>query len=203
MDYQDLIDELRDLATWCASDSAKEALYHESADAITALRAEVERLRDLFDTARKLVLVAVAHGMPIDDDVLKVRNHESADATTALRAEVERLRQEQWDNYAKWMGIVGCALTPAQPEVPAIIDHYLRVSQEVGPLRAEVARLRVENAFFRDRLEIISAKMDGEHVWRFSSGWPPFVGPNVDEVMRRVVESLQSGPATTKNDCPL
>ena len=66
---------------------------------------------------------------------------------------------------------------------------------EIRQLRAEVERLRVENAFFRDRLKIISAKADGEHVWRFYSHWTPFVGPNVDEVMRRVIESLPAPPA--------
>lgn len=46
MGYQDLIDELRELTAGCASDSAMAALYTESAEAITALRAEVERLRE-------------------------------------------------------------------------------------------------------------------------------------------------------------
>lgn len=41
---------------------------------LNAQHAEIERLRELFDKARKLVLDAVAHGMPIDDDVITVRN---------------------------------------------------------------------------------------------------------------------------------
>lgn len=125
----------------------------------------------------------------------------------SLLDEVKRLQAELEDCNGKALRWSRAAAAFERDAVDSRYAAELAKSESraargrVAVLAADVERLQAENAFFRGRLEIISVKMDGEHVWRFSSGWPPFVGPNVDEVMRRVVEALQSGPATTKNDC--
>lgn len=57
---------------------------------------------------------------------------EAALADSASKdAEIERLTEERWDNYQKWLNIIGQPLTPTQPEVPALIDHALRAYSEL------------------------------------------------------------------------
>lgn len=54
----------------------------------------------------------------------------------------------------------------------------------------EFAYLREENFFLKARYAMHSPKMDGEHQWLAVNRWPKFIGPTIDEAVRRVMEEL-------------
>ena len=110
-----------------------------------------------------------------------------------LAAEVERL-DERFD------AVRDAAHAEAKRVFPATVIES-RIGGEphaddlCSMLAAEVERLQQECSFWRDRLRIASAKMDGQHVWRLSSSdWPPLVGPNADAVVRNALEAIRSQP---------
>ena len=104
MNYQALIDDLSDLATRYAGDSAMAALCRESALAIQSLRATVAELR----VGEHFHAVAVQ------------QRDQAWTELTALRAEVELLREE----VAMYRSALANALMIPQPrQVPPCLPQ--------------------------------------------------------------------------------
>ena len=71
----------------------------------------------------------------------------------------------------------------------ALLGYYGDARREITRLTAELRRLRAENRWLKSRHQVISAKMDGQHVWRAANRWPSLVGPTIDEAVRAAMQT--------------
>lgn len=98
-------------------------------------------------------------------------------------------QQQLIDRLREWWAEPGW-LTSTDPDK---VDILAASANELAALRAEVERLRNENAWLKRRYRVSAAKMDGKHVWIPGARWPKLVGNTMDEAVKYAMQEEAKG----------